>query len=106
MITDKIRILEDVVIEADRAEAKFGKQLDTPSFGLLNRAAYHVLLADDAKFITEARFKEGYGSWADILVEEVAEALDEMDDEQALRTELVQVAAVVLRWIESIDERR
>lgn len=42
--------------------------------------------------------------WALVLLEEVLEALEE-DNEERLRTELVQVAAVALRWIGAIDER-
>ena len=37
---------------------------------------------------------------------EVAEALHDSEGDAALRAELVQVAAVALAWIESIDARR
>lgn len=43
-------------------------------------------------------------NWFDILMEEVFEAAAESDDEP-LRAELVQVAAVVKAWIETIDDR-
>jgi len=48
--------------------------------------------------------KAGVVTWLDILIEEVSEALAE-DDPQKLRTELVQVAAVAVQWIEAIDTR-
>jgi hypothetical protein len=39
-----------------------------------------------------------------VLLEEVLEALEE-DNEERLRAELVQVAAVAVRWIGAIDVR-
>jgi hypothetical protein len=44
-------------------------------------------------------------NWLDILMEEVFEAAAESQD-GPLRHELVQVAAVVKAWIETIDERQ
>jgi hypothetical protein len=43
-------------------------------------------------------------SWLTILLEEVFEAAGE-EDISRLRTELVQVAAVAVAWIEDIDSR-
>lgn len=43
-------------------------------------------------------------SWRLLLEEEVAEALAETDQER-LREELVQVAAVAVQWIEALDRR-
>lgn len=43
-------------------------------------------------------------NWRDILREEVYEAFAE-NDRAALRTELVQVAAVAMAWLEDIDGR-
>jgi hypothetical protein len=43
-------------------------------------------------------------NWRDILEEEVYEAFAEADPEK-LRHELIQVAAVAVAWIESIDRR-
>jgi hypothetical protein len=42
--------------------------------------------------------------WALVLLEEVLEALAE-DNEDRLREELVQVAAVAVRWAGAIDQR-
>lgn len=42
--------------------------------------------------------------WSLVLLEEVLEALEE-DNEERLRAELVQVAAVAVRWIGAIDVR-
>lgn len=46
----------------------------------------------------------GHATWASVAFEEVAEAFT-TDDLTALRAELVQVAAVAVRWIEDIDRR-
>ena len=46
----------------------------------------------------------GVLTWRDVLLEEVYEALAEADPAK-LRTELVQVAAVAVAWIEAIDRR-
>jgi hypothetical protein len=61
--------------------------------------------AAQAKSHCEQAFKEGKGTWLDILTEEVAEAFAETDT-KALRAELVQVAAVALAWVEAIDCRK
>jgi hypothetical protein len=58
-----------------------------------------------AKEITDRDFKAGKHSFLNILREEVFEAFAEIDP-QALRKELVQVAAVAVQWIEHIDRRK
>ena len=47
---------------------------------------------------------EGCVTFRHILAEEVAEAFAE-EDSESLRAELIQVAAVAVSWIESIDRR-
>lgn len=61
--------------------------------------------ADNARLICDAEHKAGNGTWRTILLEEVYEALAEKPDSDELRTELVQVAAVALSWIDDIDSR-
>lgn len=64
-------------------------------------------LAIAATCATDARSRQdgdGTVSFADILLEEVFEALAE-DDPARLRAELVQVAAVAVQWIEALDTR-
>lgn len=48
--------------------------------------------------------RRGTVTWADILLEEVFEAITETD-RAALRSELVQVAAVAVAWVEDVDSR-
>lgn len=47
----------------------------------------------------------GSGTWQTILLEEVYEAMSEKDPAK-LRTELIQVAAVAMTWVEAIDRRK
>lgn len=60
--------------------------------------------ARKATVVCDRAAQDGTVSWADILLEEVYEALAE-NDPVKLRTELVQVAAVAVQWIQAIDVR-
>lgn len=60
-------------------------------------AAWAVILAG-ARMSNDT----GGATWATILLEEVAEALLE-EDRALIRAELVQVAAVAVKWVEAID---
>lgn len=53
---------------------------------------------------TRRLFAEGYGTWLDILREEVAEAFAESDP-AALRSRLIRIAAVAQDWAADIDSR-
>lgn len=94
-------ILDDLIAEIGRAEAKFGRQYDVPD-GTGGVAA--GMAADDACEDCQDAFAAGLGTWRHILQEEVFEALAEGDPAK-LRVELLQVAAVALRWVDAIDER-
>lgn len=61
-------------------------------------------LASAAQVATMNRAERGIVSWADILLEEVFEALAE-EDPVRLRAELIQVAAVAQQWASAIDRR-
>lgn len=52
----------------------------------------------------DAEFGARRGSWALVLLEEVLEAMHEHDVNR-LREELVQVAAVAVRWAGALDAR-
>lgn len=97
-------VAAEVKAERRRQQEKFGEQNPPDA---LDGNATGIVTGDEAKLLTEAHFAEGRGTWLDILVEEVAEAADEAyaGDLEALRTELVQVAAVTVAWIEAIDRR-
>ncbi|WP_214409679.1 hypothetical protein [Sphaerisporangium fuscum] len=61
--------------------------------------------ADRAKREVADSASRGTLTWRHILLEEVLEAFAE-DDPDALRAELVQVAAVATKWIQALDRRR
>lgn len=110
-------VLNEVLFERARQIKKFGRQDHVPSFDqvLLNRAGgcdpirmaeeYEVPTANRGRRLCEGAFKRKQGTYAHILIEEVAEAVAECHDEAKLRAELIQVAAVCVGWIEAIDRR-
>lgn len=99
------QVLADVSHERRMQDAKWGadweklKQLPNGTGKAAQRAE-----AEIAKAACEAAFRDGRGSFALILLEEVAEAMAESDPDK-LRAELVQVAAVAVKWIEALDRR-
>lgn len=68
-------------------------------------AFFGIPTADAARLFCETAFRTGTGSNAHILLEEVSEAIEAAHNPVHLRAELVQVAAVALKWIEQIDRR-
>ena len=92
--------IRSVLDEAERQHVKWGEQNHPDGTG--GTTAMHV--AEDAKAACARNFAAGEGTWSDILMEEVCEAVAEEDPER-LRVELVQVAAVAVSWIEAIDRR-
>ncbi|QDH93048.1 hypothetical protein SEA_STEPHIG9_49 [Mycobacterium phage Stephig9] len=64
-----------------------------------------------ARAITDGRAQDGSLSYTDILLEEVAEAVDEArasalgvrGSKGRLKTELIQVAAVAVAWFEKLN---
>lgn len=68
-------------------------------------AFFGIPTADAARLFCETAFRTGTGGNAHILLEEVSEAIEAAHDPVHLRAELVQVAAVALKWIEQIDRR-
>jgi hypothetical protein len=94
-----IGVLEEVVAERIRQDAKWGQQTHPdgthPGYGLK---------ADAAKLHCDRKAKDGSLTWSDILAEEFWEALAETDPTK-LRAELLQVAAVAAAWVEDVDRR-
>lgn len=91
---------EEIDAERQRQLAKFGEQHHPDGTGNVSQQEY----ADVKRRWCEDAFGSGYGTWADILAEEVAEAEAERDPAK-LRAELVQVAAVCAAWVADIDSR-
>jgi hypothetical protein len=95
-------VLLEVLSERGRQDAKWGMQ------NHFNYGDYiPIPTADAARDLCDQRHKLGVGSWADIALEEFAEAVEEAlaGNSPALRTELIQLAAVCVAWVECIDRK-
>lgn len=108
------KILREVRVERMRQDAKWGPPGDMPSLdpGELEQddtrsmaRFYGVPTEDDAKHAYDLARELGKSTMAHVLIEEVAEVIACMDDEVAMREELVQVAAVAAKWILILDKR-
>lgn len=95
-------VLLEVAAERARQDATWGQQ---DHIGVDAFVEYGVPSAASARAACATASAGGTVSWAHILVEEVAEAL-EAPSTADLRQELVQIAAVAVAWIESIDRTR
>ncbi len=93
-------VLAEVQAERERQDAKWGEQNHPDGTGNKSQHEY----ADQARKWCEAAFGSGYGTWSDVLAEEVAEVNGERDPAR-LRAELIQVAAVAVAWVGAIDRR-
>lgn len=112
-------IATEVHAEIHRAWEKFGPQYDVPDVDqvLMTREGgctdlrmaqeYEIPTSSRAKWATDLAFQRGQLTWAHILVEEVAESIEAATTgtSDALRAELLQVAAVAMRWVDTIDVR-
>jgi hypothetical protein len=111
------RVLEEVSHERARQDARWGQQNHPDGTGprgvwflqleahLAGDSWLNGDVADAAKHrcASAADVAEG-DTWEKVLTEEVAEAYAESDVAK-LRTELIQVAAVAVAWVEAIDRR-
>lgn len=102
-------LLARVGQEMERQVAKWGYQ-NHPSYFLPD--VFEVSVEHDIELTTEftkalcdERLSAADCSWQDIMNEELMEARDEAiaGNTEALKTELIQIAAVALSWIESIE---
>lgn len=101
-------VLREIGDERGRQDEKFGPIQDIPDGTGAGRMAY--MQQDDAEALSVARHMNdlhagNYATWESVLREEFLEAMTE-DDPVKLRTELVQVAAVAVKWVEHIDRRK
>ena len=103
-------VLQEVAVERERQHARWGEQDCKDVVWARNAAAacaaYGLPDEATARAACQEAFREGAGTCAHLLVEEVSEAIAAAHDgPAALRKELVQVAAVATQWIEAIDRR-
>lgn len=107
-------VLADISEEREEQDRKWGADreiADVPAhtldfFGNEFDATLTVGIPSErqAKRNCQSAFKQGNGTWAHIVVEELAEAVEAKTPADR-RKELVQLAAVVVAWIENIDRR-
>lgn len=93
-------VLGDITEERERQDAKWGEQNHPDGTG----GTTMVMLADLRRDVADRAAKAGALTWKHILAEEVYEAFAESDVDK-LRTELIQVAAVAVGWVEALDRR-
>lgn len=107
-------ILQEIAEERIRQEDKWGEQNHLDGTGVewtryvspwVWREDRAAQIADLAKSHCERKARIESLTFMDIALEEIAEAFAETD-EQALRAELVQCAAVLVAWIGAIDRRK
>ncbi|GAA4624473.1 hypothetical protein GCM10023196_024750 [Actinoallomurus vinaceus] len=93
------RVLADVAAERAAQDVMWGVQ-DFPD----GTGPEHATAADAAKRDCRDAWRGARLTWRHILAEEFHEALAETDP-RALRTELVQTAAVAVKWVQALDRR-
>lgn len=98
-------VFGEVLAELRRQNEKWGEQNHALGTGPDQRflGARFSTLAQDAKAECQAN-GPGEDTWAAILLEEVFEALEEADPAR-VRAELIQVAAVAVQAVLSIDRQ-
>jgi hypothetical protein len=94
-------VLLEVAWERIRQDKKWGEQNIPDGTG----SDTMRLMADLTKKMCQEAEGTPEKNWAKILLEEVFEAAEEVDEEK-LETELIQVAAVAVEWVEGIRRRR
>ncbi|MGH3442019.1 MAG: hypothetical protein ACRDUY_08240 [Nitriliruptorales bacterium] len=100
-VASRLTVAKDVIRERRRQDALWGEQNHPDGTGV---RAGRTPLATWAREETDRAAARGDLTWRHILFEEAAEAFDE-GNPQALREELIQVAAVAHAWVEAIDRR-
>lgn len=61
--------------------------------------------AEVASAYVESLLAAGDACWPALLVEQLVHAIDEIGDDTALRTELLELAAFAVAWVDAIDRR-
>ncbi|GAA0591066.1 nucleoside triphosphate pyrophosphohydrolase [Actinomadura livida] len=93
------KVLRDIATEREAQDRMWGVQ-DFPH----GSGPEFTERAEEAKRQCTEAWSRGELTWRHILTEEFFEALAESEP-AALRTELVQTAAVAVKWIQSLDRR-
>lgn len=102
-------VYTEIVFERARQDAKWGEQ-NHPSvvdaaLSADERCGYYEIPTEArAKLNCDTEHQIGNGTYASIAVEELSEAVSARDDAER-RVELIQLAAVVVGWIGSVDRK-
>ena len=100
-MTSLDRVVDDVIAELHRAIDRWP---DTDAYpdgtGGGGRETWRTLAQNSC----DRAYREGRCTWTHVLDEEASEALADTDPVK-LRAELVQVAAMAIRWATAIDAR-
>ena len=97
-----VSILKEVRNERRRQDEKWGEVQAIPNgTGGPGRDRQR----DMFKALTDRKMERGTVTFLDVLQEEVAEAFAETDPDR-LREELIQSAAVCVKWAEAIDRQK
>ncbi|MEU6552064.1 hypothetical protein ABZ915_17535 [Streptomyces sp. NPDC046915] len=91
---------EEIDAERQAQLAKWGEQHHPDNTG----STFYAKRAVAARRNCQLAAADGMTAWDLILLEEVYEALAESDP-AALRTELIQCAAVIQAWLHDLDTR-
>jgi hypothetical protein len=95
------RIFDDVVVERVSQIARFGEQNWASGTSDDDTS---IKMANSARNTCDLATKAGDLTWKDILREEYFEAMAEPEGPK-LRTELIQVIAVAVAWLDCLDRR-
>lgn len=93
------RVLSDVAAEREAQDSMWGVQEFPDGTG-----ARFAPRAQEARHECATAWSRGELTWRHVLTEEFAEAVAESDPDR-LRTELVQTAAVAVKWVQALDRR-
>lgn len=96
------KVFQDVYLERLAQDAKWGIQNHPNGTGPDNILSEIGVTADLTREWCDEAANIGRLTWANILLEEMAEAFEETDPVK-LRTELIQVIAVACGFVEKID---
>ena len=110
-------VLDEIQRERNKQDIKWGEQnhpfhhplcavdsVDKKEVDAIVAEFYHIPSQQEVKQFCDSLIPLNQTNFATILLEEVVEALSESTDE-AIRAELIQVAAVAVNAIEAIDRR-
>jgi hypothetical protein len=103
LLSEHLRVSHDALEEVSRNLKRWGIQKH-PDVYAGGATQYGLPHSDECREACERAADEGCITWAHILVEEVAEALDTKSPAE-LRAELIQVIAVAMDWVRDLDQR-